>query len=696
MALPTRGQHDWDDDLNNYIAGLEARLQAAENSAASAQSNANYAKNRADAVTLNSDSQTADQITNGAATKAALNTSSVPKWQPSTAYTAGQIVMAPDGSLVERISNGTSGSSYTAANWKTATGLANMFGRLSGVQAVATANAALVPMKHNPVDATSGSLTMTLADATDAGQMVVVSKKDATANTITVSVAHLRDGGAGSLPPLVGQYEAIILTSKADGSWWPIADHKTKAYFDANYATTIRETGLGVSADTAKIQAALDAGGHVRLAGDPTVAFVVNTLNIKSNSHLDLGGRTLKLANGVNADLITVPNFSTLTGGNTSGGESAWSIRNGTLDGNGANQTGTSWTLRVYASNYSLTGVEAISGLSGNYYSEWGTASGGDLEAVIGGCKFRTPTGTGAVNVDFRGPHDSVFQSVEVVSGTSNLAQYGIWCRGNSGGEKFANVHVWGLHNIGWTQEHSCLAVGCVSEGALTNLLVSSSRVRWDGKIFGASRNNEIGVQVSQGVGECDLNIHMFQFSNALGHKPITFAGTGSAGTNRILGVVNGFGANSIVSGTTNATDYADVINTDSKTLGYTNRPSPLVVQLTSGNAVTFRKAVGSGIRVNVDTNSVPERVQFYSGTRTEWYPDQGSTVVARIDSADGSITPGMPTGLGIKINSGTGAPAYSAALNDMYIRKDGGAGTRIYFCTTASSATTGAWTAVL
>ncbi|MGZ4520691.1 MAG: hypothetical protein ACXVXW_09815, partial [Mycobacteriaceae bacterium] len=528
------------------------------------------------------------------------------------------------------------------ANKPVSTAQQAAFSRLVGVQAVATASGALVAMKHNPVDATSGSLTMTLADATDAGQMVVVSKKDATANTITVSVAHLRDGGAGSLPPLVGQYEAVILTSKADGSWWPIADHKTKAYFDANYATTIRETGLGVSADTVKIQAALDAGGHVRLAGDPTVAFVVNTLNIKSNSHLDLGGRTLKLANGINADLITVPNFSTLTGGNTSGGESAWSIQNGFLDGNGANQTGTSWTLRVYASNYKLTGVEVINGLSGNCYSEWGTASGGDIEAIIRGCKFRAPTGTGAVNLDWRGPHDSTFQSVSVVAGpgASALNQYGIWCRGNSGGEKFANVHVWGLHNVGWTQEHSCTAVGCASEGALTNLLVSSSRVRWDGKIFGASRNNEIGVQVSQGVGECDLNIHMFQFSNALGHKPITFAGTGSAGTNRILGVVNGFGANSIVSGTTNATDYADVINTDSKTLGYTNRPSPLVVQLTSGNAVTFRKAVGSGIRVNVDTNSVPERVQFYSGTRTEWYPDQGSTVVARIDSADGSITP--------------------------------------------------------
>ena len=50
MALPTRGQHDWDDDLNNYITGLEARLQAAEGNANSAQSNANEARNTAQSV----------------------------------------------------------------------------------------------------------------------------------------------------------------------------------------------------------------------------------------------------------------------------------------------------------------------------------------------------------------------------------------------------------------------------------------------------------------------------------------------------------------------------------------------------------------------------------------------------------------------------------------------------------------------
>ena len=53
-------------------------------------------------------------------------------------------------------------------------------------------------------------------------------------------------------------------------------------------------------------------------------------------------------------------------------------------------------------------------------------------------------------------------------------------------------------------------------------------------------------------------------------------------------------------------------------------------------------------------------------------------------------------TGGGVVQYSGSGAPAISAALGDAYWRKDGGAMTWLYRCTTAGSATTGAWTGVL
>lgn len=104
---------------------------------------------------------------------------------------------------------------------------------LADVAAVATASGALVAGRHNPVDATAGNLTMTLADASSAGRLTVVEKTDSTANTVTVS-GNIR-GSAGTVT-LVWAHEAIEMLSKADGSWWPIAGHKTKASLDAAYA----------------------------------------------------------------------------------------------------------------------------------------------------------------------------------------------------------------------------------------------------------------------------------------------------------------------------------------------------------------------------------------------------------------------------------------------------------------------------
>lgn len=50
MALPTRGQPDWDDELGNHISGLEAEVQSAVANASQAISNANEARNVAQSV----------------------------------------------------------------------------------------------------------------------------------------------------------------------------------------------------------------------------------------------------------------------------------------------------------------------------------------------------------------------------------------------------------------------------------------------------------------------------------------------------------------------------------------------------------------------------------------------------------------------------------------------------------------------
>jgi hypothetical protein len=78
-------------------------------------------------------------------------------------------------------------------------------------------------------------------------------------------------------------------------------------------------------------------------------------------------------------------------------------------------------------------------------------------------------------------------------------------------------------------------------------------------------------------------------------------------------------------------------------------------------------------------------------------------TTTAVCGNGEGYIQPGTSTtrggsnAIGSKINSGSGAPAYSAALGDMFIRTDtpSTALQRIYICTTASTATVGAWTGI-
>lgn len=50
MALPTRGQADWDDEMASHIGGLEAQVAAADARSVVASSDATYARNRADEV----------------------------------------------------------------------------------------------------------------------------------------------------------------------------------------------------------------------------------------------------------------------------------------------------------------------------------------------------------------------------------------------------------------------------------------------------------------------------------------------------------------------------------------------------------------------------------------------------------------------------------------------------------------------
>lgn len=457
-------------------------------------------------------------------------------------------------------------------------------------------------------------------------------------------------------------------------------------------AGVVKLTGTA-AADTAAVQAAIDAGGRILLSG--VGVFDVGPLLVKTGAHLDLGGATLRLANGANADLISTPNFATLTGGDTSGGESEWSIVNGWLDGNGDNQTGTSWTFRVYARNYRIDNVQMINGLSGNAYSEWGSSAGGDMEAIWSRFKLREPVGDTAVNLDWNGPHDSIFMGGEVVAHPDaiSLHQTGIINRGtgNGGGEQFSNVHVWGFHQFSWVAEHTINAVNCDAEGAWeANVALLAGRCNFRGRVFGTAGTNptEVGVRIGDAthtsVKNCQVEVDIFNFAS--GGFPFQWSSSG--GRNRITGTGLLGTATAPWTGSLNAEDYFDVTFQDGTVdQSKINMPHPMNIRASSTSAL----AVGPNATLLVD--AVNGHVAMRGGGLTRGYASNNSTNTWFIDNANGCFSPGNPSGAtGSRIFSGSGAPTISGISGDFYFRKDGAAGSRLYF-NTANGVN---WTAIV
>lgn len=230
-------------------------------------------------------------------------------WQPLTVYTAGSIRVAPDGSTLSRLADGTSRASFDStekALWQsvlskpgtidrdtlfasteatvntlvpaasttaagkvelatsaeTTTGTdaaravtpagvkavidlevtradgayASILNILTGVAAIVSADGTAVAQKHNPIDATAAPRNIALPTATTNGTLLAVEKVDSTTNSVTIT-GNIR--GTVTTRTLVGQYETLVLASKSDGSWWPIAGHKTKAWIDAEVAAAI-------------------------------------------------------------------------------------------------------------------------------------------------------------------------------------------------------------------------------------------------------------------------------------------------------------------------------------------------------------------------------------------------------------------------------------------------------------------------
>lgn len=112
--------------------------------------------------------------------------------------------------------------------------------------AAVTTGGALAVNKLTPVDATAGTVAMTLPTGQAVGTTIALYKADATANVVTVT-GNIR-GVAATTQTLTDQNESTTYVADSGGSWFPAADGKPKSMLDRLYdpagAATAAVAGL--------------------------------------------------------------------------------------------------------------------------------------------------------------------------------------------------------------------------------------------------------------------------------------------------------------------------------------------------------------------------------------------------------------------------------------------------------------------
>lgn len=204
------------------------------------------------------------------------------------------------------------------------------------------------------------------------------------------------------------------------------SDPHSTAYGPAILRPSGDATGV---TDTAAIMALENAGSSPIRFGAGT--FWTTGLTKKAATVWQGAGRLktiLKLAAGANTDVVRGDQFTSLTGtGNTTGGIGGWGIRDLSIDGNKANQSSTSYGLRVYGYNFDVTRVSILNCRDDGMYTEWADFGGAGIpdstmEALYEGLKIHDCGGNGWHN---RGPHDS--RAVDLTIFNNSATGYGYW-----------------------------------------------------------------------------------------------------------------------------------------------------------------------------------------------------------------------------------------------------------------------------
>lgn len=206
-------------------------------------------------------------VASSAATMAQSATGLIPKWKASTAYTAGQMVVAPSGDLVMAKVNFTSAAAYSAANWDLSTAatlVSNALGN-KGVLANGTdINTLRVPGIYH-INSSTAAATMVNLPFNVPGQVIVT--KDPGSTLVTQK-------GLG-IPLTGGNISLFTRTTRSATLWDSVweSDRQVKgALPDGTNLATFATPGTWIITSAAS---AITMAGLPQLDGTPVANLAV-------------------------------------------------------------------------------------------------------------------------------------------------------------------------------------------------------------------------------------------------------------------------------------------------------------------------------------------------------------------------------------------------------------------------------------
>jgi hypothetical protein len=272
----------------------------------------------------------------------------------------------------------------------------------------------------------------------------------------------------------------------------------------------------GVTNDSAAVQAAEVAcaaagGGTVAFPAGKTIAGGLTLNTDCPNVGVGIGATVVQLPAGANTAVFISANFASLTGTNSVAGVFDTGLKEMSVDGNQANETGGAACIQYYGYAPVMIHVRFQYCYGIGWYSEWGNGALPPFASASMVNDVRV-LNSGANGITWHGPHDAIWQNVVT------YLNAGIGVEVGGAGE---GLLINGFHSWGNTQTYALyLDAGIASTICDTCILE--------------------GATVSQYYVDGPFNTFTGQMYNAQGTaSDMTIGGTNGAGTNIISTTIN-------------------------------------------------------------------------------------------------------------------------------------------------------------